>query len=114
MLKTIFRSVCTHKRRLVSMCVAIIHGVAFMAGRFVLNGTVGRIFDDLFADIGEGVGAQVRGPELFESEEMGGTFRGMIDQSLVDDVREVPGVAAAEGEVISMDATVVDSKGDAM
>lgn len=114
MLKTIFRSVWAHKRRLVSTCVAIILGVAFMAGTFVLNGTVGSIFDDLFADIGKGVDAQIRGPELFEQSQFGGSFRDVLDQSLVEEVRAVPGVAAAEGSVTVVDATVIDAKGDAM
>lgn len=114
MLRTIFRSLWAHKRRLVSTCVAIILGVAFMAGTFVLNGTVGRIFDDLFADIGEGVDAQIRGPELFSDDQFGGTVRDLLDESLVEKVEKVPGVAVAEGSVISMKATVIDAKGDAM
>jgi len=115
MLRTTFRSLWSHKRRLVSTCVAIVLGVAFMSGTFVLNGTVGKIFDDLFADIGKGIDAQVRGPELFDSRDMGGgTVRGPLPDSVVEEIRALPGVAAAEGSVLSLDATVIDAKGDAM
>ena len=50
MLRVTLRSFWAHKRRLVSTVVAIVLGVAFMAGTFVLSDTVERTFNDLFAD----------------------------------------------------------------
>ena len=50
MLRVTLRSFWEHKRRLVSTIVAIVLGVAFMAGTFVLTDTLGNVFDDLFGD----------------------------------------------------------------
>ena len=114
MLRTTLRSLWAHKRRLISTCVAIILGVAFIAGTLVLNGTIGKIFDDLFAEVGQGIDAQVRGAELFDGGEGSGTVRGPLDEATVAKVRAVPGVAAAEGSVISFSSTVLDAHDDAM
>lgn len=111
MFRTTLRSLWSHKRRLISTCVAVILGVAFMAGTLVLNSTLSRVFDDLFGDLGQGIDAVVRGPELFESD-FGGTVRDLVPESLLAEVREVPGVAAAEGSVAGFDLTLLDTEGD--
>jgi putative ABC transport system permease protein len=113
MFRTTLRSLWTHKRRLISTCVAVILGVAFMAGTLVLNSTLSRVFDDLFGDLGQGIDAVVRGPELFESD-FGGSVRDLIPETVVDDVRRVPGVAAADGAVAGFDLTLLDARGDAI
>ncbi len=114
MFRTTLRSLWSHKRRLISTCVAVILGVAFMSGTLVLNSTISQVFDDLFADFGKGVQAVVRGPVLFESQAGAGTQRELVDDSVVAKVEAVPGVAAAEGSIVSFAVTVLDSKGDAM
>ncbi len=113
MFRTTLRSLWSHKRRLISTCVAVILGVAFMSGTLVLNSTISRVFDDLFADMGQGIDAVVRGPELFESPQ-GEVERELLDQDVVDRVAAVPGVAAAEGSILTFDITVLDDKGDPM
>ena len=113
MLRTTLRSLWSHKRRLISTCVAVVLGVAFMAGTLVLNSTLSRVFDDLFGDLGQGIDAVVRGPELFESD-FGGTVRDVLPETAVDDVRKVPEVAAAEGGVAGFDLTLLDAEGDAI
>ena len=50
MLRVTLRSFWEHKRRLVSTVIAIVLGVAFMAGTLVLTDTLDKVFDDLFAD----------------------------------------------------------------
>jgi len=114
MFRTTLRSLWSHKRRLISTCVAVILGVAFMSGTLVLNSTIGRVFDDLFANYGQGVSAVVRGPELFKSQQGGNTQRALLDDSTIDKVAAVQGVAAAEGSIGTQDLTVLDKKGDAM
>lgn len=113
MLRTTLRSLWSHKRRLVSTCLAVILGVAFMSGTLVLNSTISRVFDDLFANLGEGVDAVVRGEKLFESPQ-GGDERALLDDSVVAEVAAVPGVAAAEGSIATVDITLLDRKGDPM
>jgi putative ABC transport system permease protein len=111
MFRTTLRSLWSHKRRLISTGLAVILGVAFVAGTLVLNATLNRVFEDLFADLGEGIDAVVRGPELFE-DGFGDTLRDSIPESTVDQVRAVPGVAAAHGSVVDFTSTLLDAEGD--
>lgn len=113
MIRLTLKSLWSHKRRLISTSVAVILGVAFMAGTLVLNATVGRVFDDLFANLGQGTDAVVRGEKLFASERSG-TQRAFLPEATVAKVAKVAGVAKAEGTIVSFDLTVLDHKGDAM
>jgi putative ABC transport system permease protein len=96
MLRVTFRSFWAHKRRLVSTVVSIVLGVAFMSGTFVLSDTIGRVFDDLFADVGEPIDAQVQGEVLFTDPFGGGDERREIESGLLDVLREVDGVVGVE------------------
>ena len=113
MLTTTLRSLWSHKLRLVATCIAVVLGVAFMAATLVLNSTLTRVFEDLFSDLGEGIDAVVRGPELFETD-FGDPVRDLLPDTVVDKVRQVPGVAAAEGSVFGYDLTLLDAKGVAV
>ncbi len=111
MLKTTLRSLWSHKRRLVSTCLAVILGVAFMTGTFVLSATVNQVFDDLFGDLGENVDAIVRGDELFESQ-FTGTQRALLPESVVAAAQAVDGVGEAEGSISVFTLTLLDSEGE--
>ncbi|MGI8757520.1 MAG: ABC transporter permease, partial [Acidimicrobiales bacterium] len=113
MIRLTLKSLWSHKRRLISTSVAVILGVAFMAGTLVLNATVGRVFDDLFANLGQGTDAVVRGEKLFEGHDIG-TQRAFLSGATVARVAKVAGVAKAEGNIVTFDLTVLDRKGDAM
>ena len=113
MWKTTLRSLRAHKVRLVSTALAVVLGVAFMAGTLVLSSTVNNVFDDLFGDLGKNVDAIVRGDVLFESD-FGGVQRGFLDESVIGAVRDVDGVANAEGSIQTAQITLLDSKGDPM
>ncbi|HWJ62864.1 MAG TPA: ABC transporter permease, partial [Acidimicrobiales bacterium] len=113
MFRHTLRSLWSHKRRLISTCVAVILGVAFMAGTLVLSATVNHVFDDLFGDLGKNVDAVVRGDVLFESD-FGGAQRGLLDESIVKEVEGVDGVSAAVGSMQTLNLTLLDSDGDPM
>ena len=101
MLRVTLRSFWEHKRRLISTIVAIVLGVAFMAGTFVLSDTLARVFDDLFAQAGAKIDAQVQGTVLF-SDQFNGDQRALLDPGLVDKVRAVDGVAAVTPSVSTL------------
>jgi putative ABC transport system permease protein len=101
MRKVTLRSLWEHKRRLISTILAVLLGVAFMSGTFILSDTLNRVFDDLFAEGTEGLDAQVQGVELFSTDFGGGETRELLDQSLVDAVAQVDGVRAAEPYVVA-------------
>lgn len=99
MLRLTFRSLWSHKRRLLSTVVAIVLGVAFMCGTFVLSDTLDKVFDDLFASTNAKVDAQVQGEVLFSDPFGDGDQRADLPETLVDDVRGLDGVAGAEGSI---------------
>ena len=96
------RSLWEHKRRLVSTIVAIVLGVGFMAGTFVLTDTTDRGFDDLFADANEHVDAQVQGKVLFD-----GGFGGMGDQREPLDPSVLTKVAAVDS-IVTPDRNILE------
>jgi putative ABC transport system permease protein len=99
MLHTTWKSLLGHKFRFVATALAVTLGVAFTAGTLVLTDTIRTTFDNLFANVYQGTDAVVRAKAAFEGPPGAGTQRGRVDAALVDTVRGVEGVAAAEGDV---------------
>lgn len=115
MLRVSLRSFWAHKRRLVSTIVAIVLGVAFMSGTFVLTDTLDKVFDDLFAKGSEEVDTQIQGEILF-SDPFAGDQRALLDPSLIADVAAVDGVDGVAPFVITIgfgsSNRVLDSEGE--
>ena len=97
MLRATLRSLLSRKLRLLLSAMAVVLGVSFVSGAFVLTDTLGRVFDDLFVSVNDKTSVEVRGEELFEGE--GGTTRQPVPASVLAAVAEVDGVAAATGDV---------------
>lgn len=116
MLRVTLRSFWAHKRRLIFTLIAIVLGVAFMAGTFVLTDTLDQVFDDLFAEGNANVDTQVQGEVLFEDPFGGGDQRELLDADLVDTVAAVDGVREAEPYVLTFGFgsinRVLDANGD--
>jgi putative ABC transport system permease protein len=98
-LRVTVKGLLAHKLRLAATALAVMLGVAFMAGTLVLTDTISRTFDDLFGDVFRDTDAVVRQQEAFTAPEGEGPQRGRIDASLVDTVAAVDGVALAEGSI---------------
>ena len=91
------KGLLAHKLRLALTALAIVLGVTFISGTFVLTDTLHNTFDTLFGTIYQNVAFQVRGVAQFGS---GGTAtRNPVPESLLARVRAVPGVQQAEGSV---------------
>jgi putative ABC transport system permease protein len=101
MLRVTLRSFWEHKRRLISTIIAIVLGVAFMAGTFVLTDTLDKVFDDLFAQSNEEIDTQVQGEVLF-TDPFNGDQRALLDASVLDTTAAVDGVDAAAPFVITL------------
>jgi putative ABC transport system permease protein len=103
------------KLRLFTTSLAVLLGVAFMSGTLVLTDTIGRTFDDLFANAAAGTDAVVRGKAAVTSDF--GNQRDRVPAGLVDTVRAVDGVQAAEGfvegyaQVVGKDGKAVGNPG---
>lgn len=111
MFRATLKHLAARKLRLLSTGIAVILGVAFMAGTLVLTDTIGRTFDNLFADVNAGVDAYVRSDQVVEGEM--DDHRQRLDAGIVTTVTEVDGVAAAEGTVQGY-AQILDADGDAI
>ncbi len=109
MFRMAVKSTLAKKLRLISTALAVILGVAFLAGTLVFTDTIQRGFDDLFADVFSHTDAYVRSTTSIDLG-MGQESRGRIAESAVDTVRKVPGVAEAYGYVQGF-AQLVGSNG---
>src|SRR6478672_6235297 len=117
MWRVTFRGLAAKKFRLVLTSLAVVLGVAFMAGTFVLTDTLGNVFDNLFANTTRGVDAVVRAKEPFKpSNEQGGgeVTRPPVPDSLVGVVRGVDGVDVAQGNLQDGYALVTGKDGEAI
>ena len=89
-----------HKFRLFATALAVMLGVAFMAGTLVLTDTFGQTFDDLFADVYKGTDAVVRAKAAFDraaGHRRAAPVRRRVARRHA--AAGCPGVAAAEGSV---------------
>jgi putative ABC transport system permease protein len=91
------KSLLARRFRLLTTGIAVVLGVAFVAGTMTLTDTITSTFDNLFSKVFEGTDAQVRAVEPFDVAEAPST-RPRVDASLVEQVAAIPGVAYAEGD----------------
>lgn len=116
MWRATLRGLFAKKFRLVLTSIAIVLGVAFMAGTFVLTDTLGSVFDNLFANTTKGVDAVVRSKEPFKAANQAGggeQTRPPVPASLVDVVQDVEGVDLAQGNLLGY-ALVTGTDGEAI
>ncbi|MEP6658644.1 MAG: FtsX-like permease family protein [Acidimicrobiales bacterium] len=97
MWKVTLKGIWAKKLRFISTMVAIVLGVGFMAGTFVLTDTVAKTFDDLFASVYKGTDAVVEPKEQVNTQFGIGTDR--LPAETLAKVRTASGVARAEGFV---------------
>jgi putative ABC transport system permease protein len=113
------RTLWARKRRLSATFLAVLLGVAFLAGTLALGDTLRANFADLFATVNQGTDAVVRGSVEIAASGRGAPDRARqpIDQSLVDRLRSVEGVAAAEpyvegyGRILGADGQALGGNG---
>ena len=105
------KGVWSRKRRLAATCFAVVLGVAFLSATLMLGDTTRAGFADAFEEANSGTDAVVRGGTELGSEEA--TQRGLLDAGLVDTIRDVEGVSAAEA-LVQGPAQIVGADGDAL
>lgn len=106
-------SLWMRRRRLAGTAIAVILGVAFLSGTLVLGDTLRANFDRLFAEVSAGTDVVVRNAAAIESDAGADDARGPIDQSLLDTVRQVDGVATAEAQLVGY-GSLIGRDGDAI
>ncbi|WP_233617859.1 ABC transporter permease [Actinomadura sp. WAC 06369] len=92
MARVTLRNLAAHKIRLVLTAVAVILGVAFVAGTLIFTDSMNRQFDDMFSRIGQNVAVSVR------ATDEGGGGR-PLPAAVVESVRRVDGAENVIGNV---------------
>ena len=103
MRKVTIKGLLAHKLRLALTALAIVLGVTFVSGTYVLTDTLNSTFTSLFGQVYQHVAFEIRGKAAFSSTTAAGVDstanRKPVPQSLAAAVRRVPGVAFAYGSV---------------
>src|SRR3954452_9794117 len=107
------RGMLAHKLRLVLTTASIALGVAFLAGTLILTDTMNGAFDTFFGQVSSGEDAVVRHETAYTAASGAGVSRAPISAAVLSTVRDVPGVAVAEG-VDSGYALITDTHGKAV
>src|SRR3954467_6345642 len=111
MWKATLRGLFARRLRLALTLAAIVLGVAFVSATYVLTDTLSAGIDHLFVDAASNVDVTVRSTSAFGENAGLSAARARIPSPVLDIVRRVDGVAAADGMVLGF-ATVVDKEGD--
>ncbi len=114
MFRLTLETIRARKARFVLTAVAVVLGVAFMAGTLVLTDTISKAYDGIAATEFASTDVVVQSPSSVQNEARA-TERGTIPASTVDAVRRVDGVTAVEGIVngtarlVGRDGKLVDA-----
>ncbi|MFD8219342.1 ABC transporter permease [Streptomyces sp. NPDC059697] len=110
-------SLRAHKRRFAGTFLAVLLGVAFLAGTLVMGDTLRASFSALFGDATKGTDAVVRSADAITTPGESQGVRQPVDTALVQSVERVPGVAAAApdiqgaGQLVGSDGKPVGGQG---
>jgi putative ABC transport system permease protein len=113
MWKVTLKGIWSKKVRFLLTGFAVMLGVAFVSGTFVLTETISNTFNGLFNDIYQHTDAVVRAKEEFSGQGFGNEGRGTVSADILPTVRNADGVAAADGTVQGL-AIIVDKQGKAL
>ncbi|MEU1587949.1 FtsX-like permease family protein [Micromonospora sp. NPDC005710] len=112
MFRATMKSLLARKVRLILSGLAVVLGVMFVSGAFVLTDTLGRSFDSVFADGFSEIDVNVAAKPKVQVNEMEGEQTvAPLPAALVDRVKQVPGAASATGVVNADGARVIGSNG---
>jgi putative ABC transport system permease protein len=113
MLSLALRGLASRKLRAALTALAIMLGVAMVAGTFMLKGSVDKAFDDIFAEANAGVDVTVQPKSAFDSSFDLPESGAALPQSLVEKVVGVDGVEKASGGISdSTSIAILDENGD--
>ncbi|HET8658468.1 MAG TPA: ABC transporter permease, partial [Micromonosporaceae bacterium] len=112
MLRATLSSLLARKLRLVLSGLAVVLGVMFVSGAFVLTDTLGRSFDGIFSTVYSATDVEVSGePKVALAETEGEQVLPNMPADVVERVRSVPGVADATGVASADGARVIGANG---
>ena len=107
MIRYALRSMASHKLRTVLTAIAIVLGTAMMAGTFVITDQIRNAFSDIFGTSFAGTDVYLSRRPAFGSG-TGQDQVGPLPASLIARVRDIPGVAKADGQIQAAGSLVVN------
>ena len=103
------RGLLANKWRLALTALAVVLGVSFVSGSFMLRDSLNTAFSNLVTQANHGIDAQVRTKLLFGDT----SARNPVPPQLLTAVQHVNGVAAAAGTVGQIPVTIIGKDGKA-
>lgn len=106
-----------HKRRFAGTFLAVLLGVAFLAGTLVMGDTLRASFDTMFGNATKGTDAVVRGADTITAPGERQGVRKPVDTALAERLEKVDGVAAAApniqgaGQLVGKDGDPIGGQG---
>jgi putative ABC transport system permease protein len=113
-IKFALKGLLGRKLRTALTALAIVLGVTMVSGTYVLTDSIDSAFDSIFTDVREGSSVVVTGKSAFDLSEGSGTSAPSFDEGVLELVRDVDGVADAEGGVESESTTLIGDDGKAV
>ena len=108
MLAVSLKGMAGRKLRTVLTALAVVLGVALIAGTYILTDTIDRQFDQIFAQVRQGVDVSVTPKKVFNSDN--NATPPAFPESYLSQVQNVPGVQKASGGIFD-EGVVLDNKG---
>ena len=99
MIRVALKGLLGRKLRTSLTAIAIVLGVAMVAGTFMLTDSIDKAFNSIFTDVRKGSNVVISGKTAFDISSGTGTTAPTLDASLLGKVRSLPDVEAAEGSV---------------
>lgn len=99
MLALSLRGIAARKLRTALTAFAIVLGIALVSGTYLLTDTIDSTFDKVFQTANEGVDVAISPREVIDSQDGTTVQPAPLKASVLDVVRDVPGVALAMGNV---------------
>src|SRR5580765_8764954 len=99
MVRFALKGLLGRKLRTSLTAIAIVLGVAMVAGTFMLTDSIDNAFNSIFTNVRQGSSAVISGKTAFDISTDAGSTAPTLDASLLGTVRSLPEVEAAEGSV---------------
>ena len=103
MTRLALRGLAARKLRTSLTIIAVLLGVTMIAGTFVLTDTIQKAFDDIFNAQTKGADVVVSGREAVETEF---SMPRPLDDSLLDEIKDLPDVEQVAGQINDVAAVV--------
>ena len=110
MFRMALESVLHRKLRFALTAIAVVLGVAFVAGTYMLTDTMNTAFTTFFSTADSKIDVVVQSPTGLQNNLASWGDRQPVPETLLGTVQAAPGVHAAEGQVVGI-AQIVDPSG---